>query len=137
MVSSAAGFHFEAPADGSPANPTRLFTRWTAAAPDRGRLLCAACAHPITSADQATERAGAHAHQFANPLGQRFHIGCFQRAPGCRETGPAHPEHSWFADHVWRIALCGRCGGQIGWGFRQARADHFFGLILSRLEPTA
>jgi hypothetical protein len=125
------------PASSSPADLIHIDSRVERAAAASGRLLCAACGHPVTSSSQATERAGSHRHRFVNPHGRRFHIACFRRAPGCRETGSAHPEHSWFAGYAWRIALCERCGEQLGWGFEgpgREGPDHFFGLILARLS---
>lgn len=111
---------------------------------DRGRsaadpahpLRCTACGHPVTDAAQRTDRGGAHAHRFVNPLGLEFRIGCFAAAPGCTLIGEATIEHTWFAGHAWRIALCRRCGLHLGWGYSAAGGGGFFGLILDRLAES-
>ena len=97
------------------------------------RLVCRACDHPITSARARIAVSSATASK-TNPAGLTFHIGCFRRAPGARGFGRACAEHSWFAGHTWRIALCGGCETHLGWAF-QAAGEGFHGLILDRLRP--
>ena len=98
------------------------------------RLLCAACANPVTGRDLRVEESGAHQHTFTNPAGFTFTIGCFSDAPGCAQSGVYTYEWSWFAGHEWRYAHCRQCQAHLGWHFRGV--DHFFGLILDRLvEP--
>jgi hypothetical protein len=46
-------------------------------------------------------------------------------------VGGASAEFSWFSGYRWRVALCGRCLGHLGWRFEQG--DSFYGLILDRL----
>ncbi len=99
-------------------------------------LRCTACGQPVTDADQRTDRGGAHTHCVTNPLGLEFRIGCFSKAPGCTLIGEATTEHTWFADHAWRIALCRRCGTHLGWGFSATGDEGFFGLILQRLTES-
>jgi hypothetical protein len=97
-----------------------------------GRLLCLACGYPITSLRERITAGGAHEHTFANPGGYVFRIGCFGRAPGCVQAGQPTLEHTWFAGHTWRYALCGGCRAHLGWAFRGGQSG-FFGLILDRL----
>lgn len=99
-------------------------------------LRCRRCDHAITPASARTCRAGAHVHTRINPGGWVYAIGCFTEAPGCATTGPATTEHTWFAGHAWRVALCGACGEQLGWRFEGA-GDVFWGLILDRLVEGA
>lgn len=108
-------------------------------ADDSERLLCAACAHPITSARARREVGGAHAHTFMNPAGLVFHIGCFAEAPGCTELGAPSTEWSWFPGAAWRIALCASCRTHVGWSFESGAAEsgRFWGLILDRLVGEA
>jgi hypothetical protein len=79
-----------------------------------------------------TSVAGAHEHAFANPLGVRFHIGCFAAARGCAPEGPAVAEWSWFPPHTWQVERCAACGAHLGWLFRDG-GHRFHGLILDRL----
>lgn len=69
-----------------------------------------------------------------NPAGLLFHIGCFDSAIGCRLIGPASLEYAWFPGFAWRLALCGQCGVQLGWHFRNEELAGFYGLILDRLR---
>ena len=104
--------------------------------PDSGpRLLCRACGHEITRAGARTSVDGSHRHVFSNPHGHVFEIGCFSRAPGCLCKGPATTEFTWFPGHAWRIALCGGCGGLMGWRYEATSGggNSFFGLILPHL----
>ncbi len=97
------------------------------------RLLCGHCAHPITDEEEKIAIQGGHEHTYANPHGYMFHIGCFNRAPGCIHAGQATAENTWFAGHEWRIALCANCGAHLGWRFRNPSGAGFHGLILAQL----
>jgi hypothetical protein len=96
------------------------------------RILCAACGHTITSEQQRIEVNGRHEHRCVNPAGIIFHIGCFQRAPGCLTHGVPTTEFTWFPGFGWNYALCGGCSVLLGWQY-QGPAATFFGLILNRL----
>ena len=96
------------------------------------QLLCRACANPVTTPAAAIDIAGAHQHRFSNPAGQAFTIGCFQHAPGCRTEGEAWRQYSWFPGHTWRVVICGRCAGHLGWRFQAE--TRFYGLILKKLR---
>lgn len=100
---------------------------------DKRRFLCAACSHPITDPAQHIIRNGTHQHEFTNPHGLAFRIGCFATAPGCIQVGPATEQWSWFPGFAWRIALCRQCRTHLGWGYRSTDGEGFFGLILDRL----
>ncbi|MCG2634962.1 MAG: cereblon family protein [Gammaproteobacteria bacterium] len=101
----------------------------------RSRLVCVVCSHSITSTAAVTERQGSHQHHLTNPHGLSFLLGCFSDAPGCTETGQPVAADNWFARHVWRIALCGRCHTHLGWVFYGPDSNRFFGLILNRIKP--
>jgi len=101
--------------------------------PGGKRLLCRRCSNPITSIASQIPVSGSHQHQFTNPAGQAFQIGCFAKAPGCVLEGRAWSEHSWFPGYRWTVALCARCGNHLGWRFQAD--DRFFGLILDQLRP--
>ena len=96
------------------------------------RLFCARCRHPITAMDQRIAMNGAPEHDVVNPLGLRFHIACFRRAPGCSVSDEGTLEHTWFAGYTWSVATCAHCHAHLGWMFRSAE-DAFFGLIVDRL----
>lgn len=96
------------------------------------RLFCARCGHTITRQDQRIAVNGTHAHDFTNPHGLTFHIGCFRDAPGCIPFGAATTEFTWFPGYAWQIADCASCGVHLGWLFTSS-ADGFYGLILNRL----
>lgn len=96
------------------------------------RLYCARCRHAITRTDERISVNGQHDHSFVNPYGLQFHIGCFRRAPGCAAVGGATAEHTWFPGYAWRVAVCGRCDGHLGWMYTAA-GDGFYGLIIGRL----
>ena len=98
------------------------------------RLYCAACGYPITHRQARKPVNGAHEHQFTNPHGISFHIGCYAEAPGCVQVGEATEEHSWFPGHAWRIAGCASCQQHLGWGFHGRDGGRFFGLIVDRLS---
>ncbi len=99
-------------------------------------IVCAACAATITRATERIACQGAHQHRFMNPGGFLYHIGCFAEAIGCVIVGPASREYPWFPGFAWRLALCGQCGVQLGWHFRDEAQEGFFGLILDRLRDT-
>ncbi|HNS99887.1 MAG TPA: cereblon family protein [Polyangiaceae bacterium] len=82
------------------------------------------------------EVAGAHRHTFANPHGLVFQIGCFSEATGCRGTGPASDDFTWFSGYEWQVGVCARCGIHLGWRFISHRTS-FFGLIVDRLRDTS
>jgi hypothetical protein len=68
-----------------------------------------------------------------NPHELMFHIGCFAAAPGCAQVDIATAEWTWFSGYRWQVALCRHCGIHLGWRYRGAGSDAFFGLILDRL----
>lgn len=118
------------PTSGRPAQATRAAT---GEGTDEA-IFCRACGQVVTGREQGIEVSGGHCHTFFNPVGIVFELGCFRRAPGCLVVGPPSSEFTWFADHLWQIALCRRCRTHLGWLF--ARGDQeFFGLILPRLQP--
>lgn len=96
-------------------------------------IFCSACTHLITTEDQRCEIAGSHRHTFFNPAGIVYELGCFTRAPGCGLVGEPSADFSWFAGHLWRIAVCARCAAHLGWRFQSADAT-FYGLILANLQ---
>lgn len=107
----------------------------TRAGDGEGNLLCAACGSRISSNAERIAVAGGHEHEFPNPTGILYRIGCFSDASGCRQVGESTFEWSWFAGFAWRIALCRHCGTHMGWGY--GGETTFYGLILDRLIPEA
>lgn len=96
-------------------------------------LRCRTCGVVVTSERERIGRAGQHLHTFFNPAGIVYEIGCFDRAPGCLQQGDPSDEFSWFAGYTWQVVICIGCLEHLGWYFSHA-ADHFFGLILTRLQ---
>ncbi len=104
---------------------------------EEGVLRCRACGAVATRAAFRTSADGGHRHTFCNPHGRVFEIGLFSAAEGVAVVGPPSDEFSWFPGHVWRIALCARCGVHLGWLFSGSQR-RFFGLNLAALvEDTA
>ena len=96
-------------------------------------LLCAHCGHVITSRKLRTELMGSHTHLFSNPAGIQFEIGCFSQAPGCRYSGTATEDWTWFPGYSWRFAICANCQEHLGWQYLGVAGDSFYGLILACL----
>ncbi len=96
-------------------------------------ILCVQCRHSITSPRQRIEINGMHQHTFFNPYGVIYQIGCFRSANGCRYTGPATEEFSWFPGYRWRIAVCSACLTHLGWLYTSPDKESFHGLILDHL----
>ena len=107
--------------------------RQTAPSNEEG-IRCRACGQVVTGGEQRCAMGGAHKHTFFNPAGIVYEVGCFRQAAGCIVSWPPSAEFSWFAGHLWRIALCRRCRTHLGWRLT-AGDESFFGLILPRLVP--
>ncbi len=100
---------------------------------DRNFIYCGTCSNVIARDGDRIEVAGGHDHEFSNPYGIRFHIGCFAQALGCTISGEQVAADTWFAGFQWQHASCADCRMHLGWYF--ARADEFFyGLILDRIQ---
>lgn len=95
--------------------------------------LCLRCGGMVTYEKEETAVNGSFRHNFTNPHGIMFAIGCFSSAPGCLATGNATDEFTWFPGYGWRIAGCGSCGFHLGWEFSRGESV-FFGLILDNLR---
>ena len=100
----------------------------------RGDIQCAACGYPISSSDQRIDVSGRHDHHCVNPLGYRFHIGCFGEALGCAISGSPAAADSWFPRYRWQYASCSRCAKHLGWYFQDSGGTYFYGLILNRIS---
>jgi hypothetical protein len=120
----------ERPSAGQPGELSGTLERTRSERP----IVCAACAATITRPVERIACQGSHEHRFMNPGGFLYHIGCFAQAIGCVIVGPASREYPWFPGFSWRLALCGQCGVQLGWHFRDDAGAAFFGLILNRLR---
>ncbi len=96
------------------------------------RLLCRACAEPVTADAHRVAVEGRNVHLRTNPAGFDYEFACFGVAAGAVAVGEATDEHTWFAGFTWRIAICRACGFHLGWLFEGATV--FYGLILNRLE---
>ncbi len=93
--------------------------------------LCLACSKKITEDKERFPYNGETEFHFTNPEGYEFDIITFRTADGCREIGEPALAFTWFKDHAWSFAVCGRCGLHLGWKY--SGADSFYGLIKSRL----
>lgn len=100
-------------------------------------ILCHFCRAAITSKRDEFTVAGNHRHQFLNPNGLQYLIGCFKIAPGCDISGPPIKDFSWFKAHSWQLARCSDCGEHLGWFYQNGEASQFFGLILDKLRYPA
>lgn len=88
---------------------------------------CATCGHVLALRRDRVSVDGAHRHTFVNPVMVVFKIACFRRADGATPVGVSSDEWTWFADHRWRVALCGACQRHVGWQFL-SHGRSFFGL---------
>lgn len=102
----------------------------------RGLIRCRLCSAPLTHQQERIDIDGNHEHSFTNPHDIRFHLGCFSAAPGCAIAGHQTPAFSWFRGFYWQYALCGECQEHVGWYYEDRHQNNFFGLILSKLEPS-
>lgn len=94
---------------------------------------CGVCRHLIATAAQMTAVNGQHRHVYANPVGNVFEIGCFNKAPGCISQGIPTTECTWFVGFSWRYSLCGKCHTHLGWKYTSHNHGSFWGLILNML----
>jgi len=97
-------------------------------------LLCIQCRNVVTHKQNAINVQGSHSFIKTNPSNIDFHLGCFDTAPGCKNSGSASNEFSWFAGYAWRISLCNQCGIHLGWYFDRPGVSGFYGLILDHLR---
>ncbi len=99
---------------------------------------CAVCSSVVGLWHDRIQVCGSHDHSFVNPMGLRFHIGCFEQALGCSIAGRPRGAESWFSGFKWRVALCSECQRHLGWYFDRAEAgwtdEFFYGLILDRIQ---
>ncbi|MCP5425988.1 MAG: hypothetical protein H6970_13120 [Gammaproteobacteria bacterium] len=95
-------------------------------------LHCVPCGHRITPLAARISVRERSTHEFANPHGIAYRIGCFREAPGVVREGTPTDYWSWFPGYRWQIALCRGCGQHLGWSFVSG-TELFYGLILNRL----
>lgn len=94
---------------------------------------CAGCQNLITRGRWQTS-VGGHHHQFTNPLGNHYHIRCYEFATGFLLRGGATEEHTWFVGYAWTAAHCGACHAHLGWQFTGSQTPApFYGLIKERI----
>lgn len=96
-------------------------------------VLCRACGATIAPACSRMAVNGSHTHVFFNPHGLVFEVSCFGPAPGATPVGRATIEYTWFAGHVWRIALCASCQAHLGWHF-QGEGNSFFAFMTKAIR---
>ena len=101
--------------------------------PKEGFVFCSACSHVIGHIQDRIEVQGAHEHTCTNPYGYVHRFGCLRDAPGCAVGGKPQAADSWFPGFRWQLASCGRCDTHMGWFFER-RGEHFYGLILDRIQ---
>lgn len=97
-------------------------------------LLCVSCQNPVTSAAERFEIGGNTSFHFVNPGGYRFDICVYREALGCYPAGAPTEQDSWFEPYSWRYAQCDQCELQLGWYYRNASGDSFWGLINALLS---
>jgi len=96
-------------------------------------LRCRVCRSKVTDTGARMMVNGQHMHTFFNPHGLVFDIACFSAAPGCAVAGDPSSEFTWFAGHVWRVAVCESCLAHLGWRFEADSGGGFWGLITDML----
>ena len=96
-------------------------------------MRCAAAAGALAPDAARIAINGTHEHEFMNPSGIRFRVGCFATAPGCMPEGERSTVWTWFPGHAWQIELCRACGGAPRVVVpRRARRSAFYGLVRDR-----
>jgi hypothetical protein len=100
---------------------------------DRNFVYCRTCSTVIARDSDRIEAGGSHDHQFTNPFGVHFHIGCFSQALGCSISGERSAAETWFPGFQWQHASCSECRSPLGWYFDCAN-EYFYGLILDRIQ---
>ncbi|MFH0728925.1 MAG: cereblon family protein [Pseudomonadota bacterium] len=95
-------------------------------------LVCAVCAHPVTTVSEKIEVTGRHDYRFTN-LGYPVHLGCYRYAPGCTGIERVSYGYSWFRGYAWQIQLCAKCFTQLGWKYMSGE-DCFYGLVFKMLR---
>jgi hypothetical protein len=96
-------------------------------------VYCGTCSHVVARKADTLTVNGSHAHDFVNPYGIRFHVGCFAEALGCTISGKPTAADTWFPGFHWRLASCAECRMHLGWYFDRD-AEYFYGLILDRIQ---
>lgn len=122
------GYYFDAAASTSKESKTK---KQAIDKQPKKRFCCAVCNNYVTDDALIALIQQQHVHTRTNPQGQSFSFGCFYAAPGCKITGTATDEHSWFGGYCWRFAHCKHCNAQMGWYF--SGDTDFFALILEQL----
>ncbi len=98
----------------------------------RTALVCASCAHPVTSVSEKIDVRGRHDHAFSY-YGEVVRLGTFRNSPGCVGVQGISHGYSWFRGYAWEIQVCGNCFTQLGWRYMSAD-DSFYGLIFETLR---
>jgi hypothetical protein len=98
---------------------------------DERWLRCVSCGARVTRESARISVNGRHEHEFMNPSGIRYVVGCYSTAPGCTPEGERSRVWTWFPGHAWQIERCRRCMAHLGWSFHGVGS--FFGLIRDRL----
>lgn len=101
-------------------------------------IVCRRCANFVTRPIHRISIDNSFSHTFANPSGQVFEIGCFNRAEGCVSVSEPSFEFTWFAGYLWEAGVCTGCASHLGWIFSSRKPgpgmlNRFHGLILDKL----
>ena len=96
-------------------------------------VYCAVCSNVIARQSDRIEMSGSHDHNFTNPFGIEFHLGCYSDALGCAISGERVAADTWFPGFQWRFANCAECQRHLGWYFDRAN-EFFYGLIIDRIQ---
>lgn len=98
---------------------------------DERWLRCASCGARVAQEAARISVNGKHTHEFMNPSGLRYVVGCYATAPGCMPEGERSSVWTWFPGYEWQIEMCRSCLVHLGWSFH--RSTSFFALIQGRL----
>lgn len=113
-----------------PRDPATLHDSETTAAEGEEKLFCARCGRLVTMGRWRIAMNDDHEHVVFNPAGAVFRIFCFREAPGAVAAGAATAAFTWFKPYAWRLAMCGGCGGHLGWRYEGADAPRIFFAII-------
>jgi hypothetical protein len=98
-------------------------------------ILCANCGNPVTTSESVITVDGKHIHNFMNPSGVEYEIGCFASADGCAVFEEISTEATWFEGFSWSESICSNCFAHLGWLY-ESEDYIFFGLIVDNLSDS-
>ncbi len=121
--------------ENKPATTVRIRTEKKFGVKGERLILCANCGNPVTTSENIITVDGKHIHNFMNPSGVEYEIGCFASADGCEVFEETSTEATWFEGFSWSESICSNCFAHLGWLY-ESGDNTFFGLIVDNLSDS-